>query len=197
MGEPVVPTADGFADPAPDLVVIPGFAADLALSDIEVPWRQETLVIFGRPVKTPRLTCWIGDPGATYTYSGLANRPLPWTPVLTGLRARLEERLQAPFNSVLLNLYRDGRDSMGWHADDEPELGPEPLIASVSLGATRTFRLRHRTLGLPSVDLELEHGSLLVMRGTTQRDWHHCVPKRLRVDQPRLNLTFRYVQSGP
>lgn len=161
-----------------------------------IPWRHEPIKLFGREVLQPRLTSWHGDPTARYAYSGLALDPQPWTPALLHLRQQVETATQARFNSVLLNLYRTGQDSMGWHADDEPELGPAPVIASVSLGATRRFRLRPRNPQLvshPPVSLDLPTGSLLLMRGGTQQHWLHAVPKTARPTEPRLNLTFRLV----
>lgn len=158
----------------------------------DVRWRQEHLRIAGREIPFPRLTAWYGDPGAVYSYSGVENRPVAWTPALARLRDRLRAALGAGFNSALLNLYRTGSDSMGWHADDEPELGPRPLIASVSLGATRRFELRSRETG-ETRRVALEHGSLLVMSGETQHRWRHQVPKETTVRAPRVNLTFRTV----
>ena len=158
-----------------------------------LPLRQETIQIFGRPVNQPRLSAWIGDPGASYSYSGRTFAPEPWVPELIALRQRLGEALGQDFNSVLCNLYRSGQDSMGWHADNEPELGPDPRIASVSLGGTRRFVLRHRKRQAPAVELGLSHGSLLVMEGTTQHHWRHAVPKTARDVKPRLNLTFRTI----
>ena len=166
----------------------------------EVAWEQRNIRIFGRELPQPRLTAWYGDPGARYTYSGLAWEPCSWTPTLLALRQRVEKDTGAPFNSVLLNYYRNGHDSMEWHSDDEPELGDSPVIASVSLGATRRFRLRpRRTQPLagtahPPFGLDLPSGSLLLMRGTTQQEWQHALPKTARPVGPRLNLTFRWVQ---
>jgi alkylated DNA repair dioxygenase AlkB len=148
----------------------------------------------------PRLTAWYGDATARYSYSGLDLTPQPWTPALLALRTQVEQATGVTFNSVLLNLYRTGQDSMGWHADDEPELGPEPVIASISLGATRRFRLRPRhSQQLPHapLGLDLPSGSLLVMRGTTQQHWQHAVPKTARPVGPRLNLTFRTIHAQP
>lgn len=159
-------------------------------------WRHDAIQLFGRSVLQPRLTAWHGDPGASYQYSGLHLEPQPWTPALLGLRQRVEAAAGAPFNSVLLNLYRTGQDSMGWHADDEPELGPAPVIASLTLGATRTFRLKPRDpLRTPHapLSLPLTSGSLLLMRGSTQQQWLHALPKTARPVGPRLNLTFRHV----
>lgn len=159
----------------------------------ELPWAQESLQIFGRRQAVPRLVAWHGDPRARYRYSGVVHEPAPWTAALGEVRDRVMALVGHRFNSVLANLYRDGRDGMGWHADDEPELGLEPVIASVSLGATRRFRLRHRASG-DTCALELTHGSLLVMSGTLQRHWLHCVPKTARPVGPRINLTFREIR---
>lgn len=162
----------------------------------EVAWRRDHVVMFGRRHAVPRLTAWFGDPGCVYAYSGITLAPRPWSATLSEIRVLVARAAEAPFNAVLLNLYRDGADGMGWHADDEPELGPAPIIASVTLGATRTFQLKHKTRkDLPRVDLDLEHGSLLVMRPPTQAHWLHGVPKRRgRALGPRLNLTFRWIQ---
>ncbi|MBJ6107459.1 alpha-ketoglutarate-dependent dioxygenase AlkB [Hymenobacter sp. BT523] len=190
-----LPQADLLFDPA----FLPAAEADALLAQLtaEVAWEQRSIRLFGQEFPQPRLTAWYGDPEARYTYSGLAWEPRPWTPVLQALRQRVAAACAAPFNSVLLNLYRDGRDSMGWHADDEPELGPEPVIASLSLGATRRFRLRPRPgLVLPPLSLDLASGSLLLMRGPTQQHWQHALPKTTRPLGPRLNLTFRWVAGA-
>ena len=169
----------------------------------EISWEQHQLLMFGREVAAPRLSCWIGDPGTTYMYSRTRFEPRAWTPSLIPLRARLESFCGARFNSVLANLYRDGRDSMGWHSDDEPELGGQPVIASLSLGAARRFRLRRRQpRGTPpapvdTLDFPLAHGSLLRMAGDTQRLYQHDLPKSAKVDAPRINLTFRYIHTPP
>ncbi len=161
-----------------------------------ISWERHRLRLFGREIDAPRLSCWIGDPGAAYTYSHVRFAPRPWPPVLATLRARLEITCCARFNSVLANLYRDGRDSMGWHSDDEPELGPEPLIASISLGGVRRFRLRARDGGDAGLSLDLAHGSLLLMAGATQRLYRHDLPKTRAAVAPRINLTFRYVHGA-
>ena len=158
-----------------------------------IDWEQEEILIFGARRRVPRLVAWHGDPSARYTYSGTPHEPRPWTPQLERVRARVRDWTGEDFNAVLLNLYRDGRDGMGWHSDDEPELGPTPVIASVSLGATRRFCLRHKGRKTLKRDLDLGHGSLLLMAGTTQRYWLHAVPKTSRTVGPRINLTFRQV----
>jgi len=159
----------------------------------EIAWRQERVRIAGREHLQPRLIAWFGDSGASYTYSGLTLAPDRWPTRLMPLRARLEEQTQTPFNSVLCNYYRDGNDSMGLHADDEPELGRNPVIASVSLGATRRFVLRHVKDKTARLDLDLAGGSLLVMGGTTQHFWRHGAPRQPRVTEGRINLTFRRI----
>jgi alkylated DNA repair dioxygenase AlkB len=160
-----------------------------------LPLRQETIVLFGRTVTMPRLTSWHGDPGSSYAYSGRLFHPAPWTAELAALRDRLTALEGCPFNSVLVNHYRDGQDSMGEHADDEPELGPSAAdvrIASVSLGARRRFVLRHRrTREIHGFDLG--EGSVLVMGGTTQRHFRHHLPRTRVPVGPRMNLTFRVI----
>jgi alkylated DNA repair dioxygenase AlkB len=167
----------------------------LAALRAEIPWERHRLKLFGREIDAPRLSCWIGDAGAVYTYSGVRFEPRPWTPTTAILRDDLAARLGLRFNSVLANLYRDGCDTLGWHSDDEPELGREPVIASLSLGAPRTFHLRSRAPPRTELALELAHGSLLVMAGTTQRLFQHAVPRRARVDTGRINLTFRQIEQ--
>jgi alkylated DNA repair dioxygenase AlkB len=160
----------------------------------EVDWRQEEVQVFGRRHRVPRLTAWQGE--TAYGYSGLMHPPTAWSPFLLEVKARVEQASASRFNGVLLNRYRDGRDAMGWHADDEPELGSAPVLASLSLGATRTFQLRHRTrTRLARVDLELTHGSLLVMHPPTQQHWMHALPRRAAVTRERVNLTFRLVTA--
>ncbi|MEM1112978.1 MAG: alpha-ketoglutarate-dependent dioxygenase AlkB [Pseudomonadota bacterium] len=190
-------------DTAPEL---PGasldFYAQIGLDDKdllqrligEIPWRQEDITVFGKTYPQPRLLAWYGDPEASYTYSGILHEPLPWTDLLLEIREAVHAVCATTFNSVLLNYYRDGRDSMGMHADDESELGPEPVIASLSLGEERTLRFRHkRRKTEPGLDLPLPSGSLLVMRGTTQQHWKHGINKLRRPCGPRVNLTFRQV----
>ncbi|MEB3185584.1 MAG: alpha-ketoglutarate-dependent dioxygenase AlkB [Cyanobacteriota bacterium] len=179
----------------------------------EVPWKQEAISLYGRRHPLPRLTCWMADPGCGYRYSGLANAIEPWSPAAAELREALQQITGWRFNSLLLNRYRNGCDAMGWHADDEPELDPAAPIASLSLGAPRDFRLRphpspRRSHGAPTppgygdrtsclpFNIPLHSGDLLVMDPPTQLWWQHAVPRRLRLEQERLNLTFRVVQAG-
>lgn len=187
----------------PDLFLEPDFIPATERASIfaglmaEIPFAPESIRIFGRLTTVPRLVAWHGDPGTAYVYSGTRHEPLPWTPALARLRDRVAARAGQPFNSVLANLYRSGADSMGWHSDDEPELGIDPVIASLSLGATRRFRLKPRRgmAGRPA-NIALTDGSLLVMRSGVQRGWQHAVPKETRVRQPRINLTFRTVNPA-
>lgn len=182
-----------------DLALAPAWlapgAADELMASLRdtVPWEIHRIRLFGREHASPRLSCWIGDPQAVYRYSGTVFTPHPWPPLLQDLREVLQAQLRESFNSVLANRYRDGRDAMGWHSDDERELGPEPVIASLSLGATRRFVLRDRLHHDRKLALELPHGSLLVMRGATQRHWQHALPRTARPVGERINLTFRHI----
>lgn len=172
--------------------------SDRALSQLlaETPWKQETAHLFNQAIPVPRLTAWYGDAGKAYTYSGIAMQPAPWTATLLHLKATVEAVAAVQFNSVLLNLYRNGQDSVGWHSDAEPVLGRNPIIASVSLGATRRFSLKHKyRRDLKPVHLELHHGSLVLMQGTTQHHWVHQVPKTTKPVGQRINLTFRIIQA--
>jgi alkylated DNA repair dioxygenase AlkB len=159
-------------------------------------WQSEQIHIYGRWLQVPRLMAWYGDAGAEYRYSGVAHQPLPWTAELLALRVDVETVCRQSFNSVLANLYRDGRDSMGCHADNEKELGPNPLIASLSFGETRSLRFRHNRSGA-KLDIDLNHGDLLIMAGELQHHWRHQLPKSAKAKQPRINLTFRRIVSAP
>ena len=160
----------------------------------ETEWRAEAVVMWGRRLPQPRLTAWYGDPGRRYAYSGIELEPLPWTPPLRDIKARVEDAAGASFNSVLLNYYRDDRDSIGFHSDDEPELGARPVIASLSLGEERIFVFRHRRRkDAAPVRLRLTSGSLLLMGGETQHAWRHGIAKEIRPCGPRVNLTFRTI----
>ena len=155
----------------------------------EIPWKQDSIYLFGRKVNQPRLTAWYGDRG--YSYSGITMTPLAWTDVLLQIKSRVEIVAKTAFNSALLNQYRCEKDSVGWHRDNETSLGSNPVIASASFGAMRTFRLRHYFEKNLKQSVDLTHGSLLLMRGETQHFWEHCVPKKTRPTGPRINITFR------
>lgn len=156
-----------------------------------IAWEQRSVQMFGKSVPQPRLVAWFGD-AKPYTYSGLKLEPHPWLPLLGELRQICEELADARFNSVLANLYRDGKDSVGWHGDAEPELGQNPTIASLSLGAARRFDLRHRVTR-ETIRTELPAGSILIMSGESQSAWLHQIPRAAKVLEPRINLTFRWV----
>ncbi|MCG1055019.1 alpha-ketoglutarate-dependent dioxygenase AlkB [Mycetohabitans sp. B5] len=185
--------------PKPDIdwypnCLTPAVAADSLrqLTD-EVAWRQDWINTPRGRIPLPRLTAWQGDPDVVYVYSGIVNMPARWTPTVLALRRIVERVAVTRFNSVLLNRYRHGKDGMGWHADDEASLGQQPIIGSLSLGAARTFELRHNATGVMH-RLRLTSGSLLVMRGRTQAEWKHRVPKAAGLAAERLNLTFRWIE---
>ncbi|GAA0690044.1 alpha-ketoglutarate-dependent dioxygenase AlkB [Marinobacterium maritimum] len=191
-------TVTELALPDAEIRYWPGFLtteeADALLARLlnNIPWQQDRIRLFGREHLVPRLQAFMSDPGIHYTYSGLRLAGEPWLPALLPLKQQLEALCGQPFNALLLNLYRDGQDCMGWHADNEPELGPNPTIASISLGAPRRFRLRHNT-SRDTEALTLEHGSLLLMAGSTQHHWQHSLPRTRRCQDPRINLTFRLI----
>lgn len=159
----------------------------------EITWKTETIRIFGKSLLSPRLTAWYGEPGAQYAYSGIQHVPEPFTETLLELRQRISHASGCEFNGVLLNWYRTGSDSMGWHSDDESELGKNPVVASLSLGQARSFRFRRKDNHSESFKLLLENGSLLIMGGELQHFWQHALPKSSQSMQPRINLTFRYI----
>ncbi|WP_070971860.1 alpha-ketoglutarate-dependent dioxygenase AlkB family protein [Vibrio sonorensis] len=182
--------------PDAKLLLIPDFLpstkADQCFSDLleHVPWKQEAISLFGKSVLQPRVQAWYGD--KSYTYSGLSMQPLPWLPILLRLKQQCESASGHKYNSLLANLYRDGKDSMGWHQDNEPELGRNPTIASLSLGGTRRFSLKHK-FNDHKYQIDLQHGTLLVMSGSTQHFWMHQVAKTTKAVSPRINLTFRRI----
>ncbi len=160
----------------------------------KINWEQHEITMFGKTMNQPRLTAFYGDNNKDYSYSGIRLKPTEWNEDLILIKSRIEKTTNESFSSVLLNYYRNGRDSMGWHADDEKELGKNPVIASVSFGATRHFQLKHNTLkDFKKVDIELTHGSLLLMKGTTQHHWKHQIPKSAKPIESRINLTFRLI----
>lgn len=155
-------------------------------------WQEEEIFIFNKKVKVPRLMCWYGDPDAYYQYSGVNHQPRQWLSELLEIKEQVESQCQSTFNSVLANLYRNGQDSMGCHADNEKELGFNPTIASLSLGESRLFKLHHKKRRL-TLNINLGHGDLLVMGGTCQRYWMHSLPKTKTHKNPRINLTYRKI----
>ncbi len=158
------------------------------------PWQQDSIKFYGKEIPLPRLTAWFGAEDMDYSYSGIQMKPHPWTDELLEIKFRVEEIACVDFTSVLLNLYRTGSDGVSWHADDEKELGANPVIGSVSFGATRSFQLKNKENPELKAKLELEHGSFLLMQGETQHHWLHQVPKTSKDVQPRINLTFRIIQ---
>lgn len=189
-----IPVIDG------DVVFDAGFFSDSEADRLltallsSLLWEQHRVRVYGRTHPAPRLSAWHGDEGLRYTYSGLTLEARPWTPELQDIRSQIEAAAGTSFNTVLLNQYRNGKDSMGWHSDDEPELGTNPVIASVSFGDARRFIMRHRTRDdIDRVELALGHGSVLIMRGATQHNWQHHVPRTARSVGTRVNLTFRLV----
>ncbi len=159
-----------------------------------INWRQDYIKLYGKLIPLPRLTAWYGDEGKSYVYSGIEQHPDPWTLTLEKIKSKIEEVADIKFNSVLLNLYRSGKDSVSWHSDDEPELGKNSIIGSVSFGGTRRFCLKHKDQSDRKVEIELSHGSFLLMQGEMQHYWLHQVPKTKQAVKPRINLTFRVIQ---
>ena len=162
----------------------------------EVAWQQNEIKMFGKVYNEPRLTAWYGDQGLTYKYSGIQLKPTPWTDHLDELKSKVNAAAYTEFNSALLNYYRDGQDSMGYHQDNEPELGLNPVIASLTFGASRIFQLKHITdKSIKRKDIPLKSGSLLIMAGATQHYWKHQIPKTKIPIGPRLNITFRVIKN--
>jgi alkylated DNA repair dioxygenase AlkB len=160
----------------------------------KIPWQQDSLWVGGKEVLIPRLQCWMGDQGSDYSYSGIRLQPKPWSEDVLNIKTRIESLAEHKFNSVLLNYYRNGQDSVSWHADDEKELGDKPIIASISFGAVRKFQFRAKfTNGAQKFNIELRNGSLLLMGDTLQNNWLHQLPKASGLGKPRINLTFRRI----
>lgn len=160
-----------------------------------IEWQQSEVNMFGKSIKVPRLTAWYGDEGNSYSYSGITHHPHTWTAKLQAIKTKVESVADITFNSVLLNLYRDGADSVGWHSDDEPELGENPVIASLSFGDTRQFQFKHKDDDSKRLSIDLTPGSLLLMCGATQHHWKHRIPKTKKEKSPRMNLTFRVISK--
>jgi alkylated DNA repair dioxygenase AlkB len=160
----------------------------------DIPWQQDDIRVFGKIHPQPRLTALFGNEGKPYSYSNIKMQPHPWNPLLQKIKSLVESVSDTNFTTVLLNQYRDGKDSNGWHADNEKELGTNPIIASVSFGAERVFQLKHNSISGLKQNILLEHGSLLVMKGTTQHFWKHQIPKTAKPIGSRINLTFRVIK---
>ncbi len=169
--------------------------ADALFIDLrkKIDWKQDKIKMFGKIHNVPRLQAWYGDPDKSYTYSGLRMLPNQWNSLLLDVKDSIEKFSSEKFNSVLANLYRDGNDSNGWHADDEKELGQNPIIASLSLGESRKFKMKHKFDKELTFDLELKHGSLLIMKEETQHYWKHTIAKTKQRKEERINLTYRYI----
>ncbi len=159
----------------------------------EVQWQQDTITVFGHSHLQPRLTALYGNEGKPYGYSNIVMQPHQWSPLIMYIKNEVEKVCGENFTTVLLNLYRDGQDSNGWHADNEKELGRNPIIASISFGAERVFQLKHNSQDIKQ-NITLENGSLLIMKGTTQHFWKHQIPKTKKEISPRINLTFRIIK---
>lgn len=162
----------------------------------EIAWQQPTVQVFGESHRIPRLQCWMGDPQAHYGYSGLPMKPTPWHPKVAHLKQTVERICGHQFNAVLLNYYRNGLDHMGWHSDDEAELGTAPWVASYNLGESREFALRRKGESKTALKFTLMHDQLMLMNPTVQHDWQHSVPIRKRANGARVNMTFRAIQTG-
>jgi len=160
----------------------------------EIPWQQQNIKLFGKEIPQPRLTAFYAEKGVSYTYSGLQLKPETFSAEILELKQQTQELSGFDFNTCLANLYRDGNDSMGWHADDEKVLGKNPVIASISLGGVRSFQLKHKNDKNLKEKIDLQHGSLLIMKGSMQHFWKHQLPKTKKEVAPRINLTFRKIQ---
>ncbi len=174
---------------------IPKLESDILLESLKssIVWKQESMNMYGKTVLFPRLTAWYGDNDKPYSFSGIKLNPNKWTNELLGIKDKIERITLNKFNSVLLNRYRNGNDSISWHTDAEKELGINPVIASVNFGATRKFHLRHN-ISKEKLEIELTHGSLLIMQGELQHYWQHQVPKTSKVVNERINLTYRVIK---
>jgi alkylated DNA repair dioxygenase AlkB len=186
--------------PDAEIIYYPAFfdkkEADAIYNELvnTIPWQQDEITVFGKKHLQPRLTALYGNEGKSYSYSNIKMQPHPWNLLLQKLKTKIENVSDANFTTLLLNYYRDGKDSNGLHADNEKELGINPIIASVSFGAERTFQLKHNLYKDQKKSIILEHGSLLLMKGTTQHYWKHQIPKTAKPIGPRINGTFRVIK---
>ena len=160
----------------------------------EIPWQQDNITVYGKSYPQPRLTALFGNEGKPYSYSNIIMQPHFWNPLTTFIKEKIEDQINESFTTVLLNFYRDGKDSNGWHADNEKELGRNPVIASVSFGASRPFHLKHNNIENQKLKIDLDHGSLLIMKGETQHFWKHQIAKTAKPIGERINLTFRIIK---
>lgn len=189
-----------FDVPDAEIIYYPRFFEALESDELyqellqSIPWQQDDIKVFGKIHAQPRLTALFGNEGKSYSYSKINMQPHPWNQLLLYLKQKVAAVSETEFTTVLLNLYRDGKDSNGWHADNEKELGKNPIIASLSFGAARYFHLQHNNIKEMKIKLLLEHGSLLIMKGTTQHFWKHQIPKTAKPIDPRINLTFRVIE---
>jgi alkylated DNA repair dioxygenase AlkB len=186
--------------PDAEIIYYPQFydkeQADIIFAELakDIPWQQDEISVYGKIHPQPRLTALFGNEGKPYSYSNITMQPHPWNSLLQKLKTEIENVSETVFTTVLLNQYRDGKDSNGWHADNEKELGTNPVIASLSFGAERTFQLKHNFDKDLKKNIILQHGSLLLMKGTTQHFWKHQIPKTAKPISPRINLTFRVIK---
>ncbi|MBG6109747.1 alkylated DNA repair dioxygenase AlkB [Flavobacterium sp. CG_9.10] len=186
--------------PDAEVVYYPAFfdkeQADAIYAELvsTIPWQQDEITVYGKKHLQPRLTALYGNEGKSYSYSNIKMQPHPWNLLLQKIKSQVETVSNAKFTTVLLNYYRDGKDSNGWHADNEKELGINPVIASLSFGGERNFQLKHNSDKNQKKSIVLEHGSLLIMKGTTQHFWKHQIPKTAKPVEPRINLTFRVIK---
>jgi alkylated DNA repair dioxygenase AlkB len=186
--------------PDAEIIYYPEFfnkeQADKIYSELlqEIAWQQDLITVFGKTHPQPRLTALYGNEGKPYSYSNITMQPHPWNTLLQKIKYHIETTAECQFTTVLLNQYRDGKDSNGWHADNEKELGTNPIIASLSFGTERVFQLKHNTIANAKKNIVLEHGSLLLMKGRTQHFWKHQIPKTAKPIGNRINLTFRSIK---
>ncbi len=189
--------------PDSDIIYYPNFYSQEEATNLfeslnkNTNWQQDDIKVYGKIYPQPRLTALYSLENILYSYSGITMNTMPFTPTLLQIKNKIEEKVEEKFNAVLLNLYRDGNDSVGWHSDDEKELGNNPIIASLTLGEERMFHLRHKNNKLLKSKFLLQHGSLLLMKGKTQHFWQHQIPKSMKVSKPRINLTFRIIRNLP
>jgi len=189
--------------PDSDIIYYPNFYSQDEASTLfktlktNTSWQQDDITVYGKSYPQPRLTAFYSIENMVYSYSDISMNTMPFTPTLLQIKNKIEEEINEKFNAVLLNLYRDGKDSVGWHSDDEKELGKNPIIASLTLGEERMFHLKHKNNKLLKSKFLLEHGSLLLMKGSTQHFWQHQIPKTKKVNKPRINLTFRILKNLP